>query len=638
MNMDDAADAACWNAFGSDTESDDEHATPTPGNALVSVVKQDIDTVAEAVSLAVTQYFALWMKSSGVSLKERVVAVSQCRNSEWNALVTGKLAARRIHAVSVTPLDQSKRFVCDAAVIVHESNESCCDDHGDAISLASIMRRGLLPGGILWTISTQEYNPIDHLSEHVWDVESAVIKQTTPSFKISRIQKRPCVINDWSCPWMEKHSVIPDYVANCDDIGVTVHRNETYLQYERRVATDLTICPSVAERTKEQVFVTGCDEPVYSTVLTSVHVERAVSILQQHGLVIIKGLLPPEQTLPWGEAVLEDFQEAVNRLKCHPVRPVDILNPHKAQENGSQREETAKRVFEPLSYKEMAMREDLRVDLRSGPAMKIVADSVARQGSNLHNKQASLLIQENNRPFIVHSHIVGTVSNWRFHPSIIAILKALFNPKDDNLSKGNFGRWNFGGSGPDGSPQPFRIGPIGSVISCPGAGDQAIHADTPHLFEHLDCLPCHYCNVFTPGYIPSNEQGVPYFKNDFDNDGVWTGNSTIGGTALVDGSHKLSVTARLLSDEEDASNDRSNSESMIRRQLLQLHTIRPALNVGDVLIFDNRTLHYGLANTSKGDTTGLNFKSGKRPMLYLNVSQSWFHDPKNWDDRESIFS
>jgi hypothetical protein len=226
------------------------------------------------------------------------------------------------------------------------------------------------------------------------------------------------------------------------------------------------------------------------------------------------------------------------------------------------------------------------------------------------------------------------VSNWRFHPSIIAILKALFNPKDDELSKGNFGRWNFGGSGPDGSPQPFRIGPIGSVISCPGAGDQAIHADTPHLFEHIDCLPCHYCNVFTPGFITSvDEENDGYFKHEFDNDGVWTGNTTMGGTALVNGSHKLSVTATFLAED----NGMSSSESLTRKQLLQLETIRPALDVGDVLIFDNRTLHYGLANNSSGDKTGVNVNAGRRPMLYLNVTQAWFHDPKNWDDRESIF-
>ncbi|KAL3801346.1 hypothetical protein HJC23_006956 [Cyclotella cryptica] len=637
MNTDDTTDAACWNAFGSDSESDDEHTPPPAGDAVVSVAEHDIETVADAVSLAVTQHFAQLIKSSGISLKERVVAMSRDRNSEWEGLIREKLAGRGIHAVTVAARDDSS-FMCDAAVIFHGSSESC-DNHDDAVSFASTIRRSLLPGGMLWTISFQESNPIAHLSDYVWDVESAVNKQITPCFKVSRVQKRACVINSWSCPWMEKHSLIPEQVANCNTIGLPVNtHHETYLQYEQRVASDLTICPSVAERTREKVFVTGRDEPVYATVLTKSHVDRAVSILQKHGLVIIKGLLPPEQTLPWGEAVLEDFQDAVDRLKSHPVRPVDLLNPHLAHDNGDEEKEKAERVFEPLSYKEMAMREDLRVDLRSGPAMKKVAHSFAIQGSMLENKRASLLQNERNGPFTVDSDIEGTVLNWRFHPSIISILKALFNPKDANLSKGNFGRWNFGGSGPDGSPQPFRIGPIGSVISCPGAGDQAIHADTPHLFEHLDCLPCHYCNVFTPGYILCNEQGVDYFKNDFDNDGVWTGNSTIGGTALVDGSHKLSVTAKLLSEEDDVRNGTSNAESTTRRQLLQLHTIRPALNIGDVLIFDNRTLHYGLANTSEGDTTGVNFNAGRRPMLYLNVTQSWFHDPKNWDDRESIFS
>ena len=28
---------------------------------------------------------------------------------------------------------------------------------------------------------------------------------------------------------------------------------------------------------------------------------------------------------------------------------------------------------------------------------------------------------------------------------------------------------------------------------------------------------------------------------------------------------------------------------------------------------------------------------GRRPMLYVNLSHSWFHDPKNWDDRKGIF-
>ena len=84
-------------------------------------------------------------------------------------------------------------------------------------------------------------------------------------------------------------------------------------------------------------------------------------------------------------------------------------------------------------------------------------------------------------PSIVDADIAGTVACWRFHPSILAIV---FNPREASLFGGNFGRWNFGGTGPDGSPRPFRLGQVGSVLSCPGSGDQAIHADTPHLLTH----------------------------------------------------------------------------------------------------------------------------------------------------------
>ena len=172
------------------------------------------------------------------------------------------------------------------------------------------------------------------------------------------------------------------------------------------------------------------------------------------------------------------------------------------------------------------------------------------------------------------------------------------------------------------------------------SGDQAIHADTPHLFEHVDCLPCHYLNVFTPGYKVMNDPNNNCYQNEFNHDDIWTGNSTIGGTAFVHGSHKLSVSTQLLSEDDvdmDTNGNGNSDNALLRRQLLQLRTLRPALDAGDVVLFDCRTIHYGLANTSRGDTTGKDINAGRRPMLYLNVSQSWFHDPKNWDDRERIF-
>ena len=611
------AATTCWDAFGSDSDSEDEPALPSTGDG-----EHDLEATAEAVALSVTQYFANLIKSSGVSLKERVLAIYEGGNSLSGRLVADKLSGRGMNAVIFTK-SEAQRFVCDGAVVLSDSKV------GDS-QLSSEIRRCLLPGGMLWIISSEDV-VTEHLnlSEEIWDIASTVIAQPPVSSKIVQIQKRACTINSWSCPWMDKHAMVPEQICRNDSIGLPVQSNESYLQYERRVANELTICPSAAERTREKLSTDNLSEQtVHATILNSQNVERAVSILQQHGLVVIKGLLPSEQTLPWGKAVLKDFKEAIDRLKRHPTRPVDLMNPHQAHVDG----QGAERIFEPLSYKEMAMREDLRVDIRGGPAMK----HLSMNSLNNPTYQAPLLQNNNDGPFTVDSGMLGTICNWRFHPSIIAILKQLFNPKDDKLSKGNFGRWNFGGKGPDGSPQPFRIGPIGSVISCPGSGDQAIHADTPHLFEHLDCLPCHYCNIFTPGYeVRQKEQNQSNIMHEFDNDGIWTGKSHMGGTALVDGSHKLSVTAKLLAEDDDTTN---GEEAVTRRQLLQLHTIRPALDTGDVIIFDNRTLHYGLANTCKRDTSGENNHAGRRPMLYLNVTQLWFHDPKNWDDRESIFS
>jgi ectoine hydroxylase-related dioxygenase (phytanoyl-CoA dioxygenase family) len=155
------------------------------------------------------------------------------------------------------------------------------------------------------------------------------------------------------------------------------------------------------------------------------------------------------------------------------------------------------------------------------------------------------------------------------------------------------------GTGPDGSFQPLRIGPMGGILSLPGAADQAIHADTPHLFEHIDCLPAHYINAFCLG------REVTMSRD---------GSTELGGTAFVHGSHRLSYTAAV----------GDLSAHLVLDQL-----VRPSLNLGDVVLFDCRVLHFGLANTSP---------TLDRPMLYVNYTSEWFHDPKNWNERMPIFS
>ena len=69
---------------------------------------------------------------------------------------------------------------------------------------------------------------------------------------------------------------------------------------------------------------------------------------------------------------------------------------------------------------------------------------------------------------------------------------------------------------------------VGTVLSLPGCEDQAVHADTPHLYEHMQ-LPPHYVNLFLPA-VSSDAQC----------------DASVGQTAWVTGTHKLAVAARLM--------------------------------------------------------------------------------------------
>lgn len=640
--------ADVWGAFG-DSSSDDEDAADSSSPSPID--DDQFDAVADAIALALTQHFATSTKITGVSLKERVVGIGQRYSedmcaSNWRKAMSKRLICR---GLQLAELNKSSCQCCDAAILIENKQPR----NGDNNHESSHVRRSLLPGGYLWLIipiddtTSADKTDVDEslnkrlidehvheYSESIWDLVSASVIYSSATFLVISIQKRSCVINTWSCVWMNKEQRIDIQLSskNLDDNNdkFPIHENMTYLQYERNAACSITISPSVMERTSVKLDASNPNEkPVYATVLTESNVRRATEILSKHGVVVIKGLLPPCQTVPWGDAVLADFNAAVSQLRNHPKRPVDLLNPHTADS------------FEPLSYREMAMREDFRVDLRSGPNMEMLRQSQNELGySDLSESRES-----NYSPNIIRDDFAGSVGSWRSHPSILSIIRSAFNPKEaSSLFKGNFGRWNFGGDGPNGSAQPFRLGQIGSVLSCPGSGDQAIHADTPHLFEHTNCLPCHYMNIFTPGYQIIEDSVNDCFRNEHDCDGIWTGNSTMGGTAFVHGSHMLRVSAQLLSeddtehmvtDEDDDSN--YTNAAMNRKNLLQLRTLRLSLCEGDVIFFDCRTIHYGLANTSQGDKTGIDVNAGRRPLLYLNVTQSWFHDPKNWDDRERIF-
>ncbi len=106
------------------------------------------------------------------------------------------------------------------------------------------------------------------------------------------------------------------------------------------------------------------------------------------------------------------------------------------------------------------------------------------------------------------------------------------------------------------------------------------------------------------------------------------------------------VSAAILAPDTTGALDDKPQEALNRR------LVRPQLQLGDGLLFDTRILHFGLANQaaggkapaaaavtvdSDGAVCGAFGEEGWRPMLYVNYHQSWFHDPKNWNDKVSLF-
>lgn len=231
----------------------------------------------------------------------------------------------------------------------------------------------------------------------------------------------------------------------------------------------------------------------------------------------------------------------------------------------------AEGVFIPNFY-ELSMREAARCDLRNSP-------SVAQHRASVAGDDVAAL---------------------KRHPVVMSVLNEVMNPDGpEELAMGNWGRWNFNGQGPIAKP-PLAASDVGAIMTVPGCADQTIHADTPHLFVSSTHLPPHYVNMFLPAVSRPCQADI-----------------NVGQTAFVLGSHKLDVSARVMA--------QAGGEAELGRRL-----VRPHMATGDVLLFDCRVLHFGLANTSTDE-------DAVRTMLYVNFHQTWFSDPKNWNHEERLF-
>ena len=167
------------------------------------------------------------------------------------------------------------RFPCDCVIVLETEDDAGEGTRQGNNSRASNARRDLLPGGLLCLIISLEVGKgrdivptptvndsvrkrLENYSEAVWDVDSAstIGHPSSSDFLVILLQKRSCVVNAWSCPWMDKRQKVPRHVSAKgarDRLFSTDDEDETFLQYKRRAANEVTISPSVAERTRERI-------------------------------------------------------------------------------------------------------------------------------------------------------------------------------------------------------------------------------------------------------------------------------------------------------------------------------------------------------------------------------------------------
>jgi hypothetical protein len=558
-----------WDVFGGDDEDNDDDADEVAVNISASSSSRDQYNPAVSVSTALIQR---WLNHSDVSsLQYRRILILLESSTDDNvstsetpsmisyidekeALWKDVFKSKRINDVTVTTPtinDTANRhdnsIFYDAIIWLRPSQSHINSAPG---SLIRYCESTLITGGYL-VISTSNGNgdvnksvlPTNVFAESVWDVESATM------IKLHKESKR-----SWS--------ILPKWSCGVDTDACTWSSHEHSQSTERRLLSLATISLSVHER-----------ENGY---LNSTLLSKAVMSLKEFGYCVVSGLLYKEREicLEYGAAAMSDIHAAAAILKSQDV---DIFQPSLS-------------IHGPGSYRELSMREHCRMDIRHGPALE------ALRGENGN----SAVVYKASDQGDINSFLRGNVN-------ILSIVRRAMNPcTPKHRTVGNYGRYNFEGSGPDGSDRDLVAGPVGAIVNLPGSADQAIHADTPHLFEHVinpSPLPPHYINVFTLGCLPADN---------------------VGQTAFIHGSHSMEYVSNHIRDGSLKDDCRDPFLPSLWKNL-----IRPRMNLGDVVLFDCRILHFGLSNRHQ---------SMARPMIYSNMTLHWFNDPKNWDDHVCIFT
>ena len=148
----------------------------------------------------------------------------------------------------------------------------------------------------------------------------------------------------------------------------------------------------------------------------------------------------------------------------------------------------------------------------------------------------------------------------------------------------------------------------GVVYSDPGSPAQYWHIDSPHVSANH--LPAHALNVM----IALHDMPV-----------------TMGPTEIARGSHRLTnhlQNSALVSDELVYQHETTMPEQLVANTQESVpEGVSSALSAGSCLIFDDRTLHRGLGNTS----------NSRRSMVYFSYRQAGYSENTHFEAQRSVY-
>lgn len=282
----------------------------------------------------------------------------------------------------------------------------------------------------------------------------------------------------------------------------------------------------------------------------------------------------------------------------------------------------------PTTYSEMCVKDDYRIELRNGP-------NINSSFQDLHD-----WIQQSKGIIEIISKVMNPLSDYGDYDNVSNNIIYIDDSDNDEQLKENFKQWDIKNSYINTSSYNAlfnnnysddnnknndyttpRINSTSFLVTFPKCDDEEIlnanDTTTNQLFQYYcttkknskkEDLPPHSINVC----IPTSPSSI---KSN--------GSNLTGGTAFVAGSHQ----------------SYKNNAYIHNKKLLYNNIMRPSIVPGDIILFDSRVLHFGLANNASLDHNNKFWNT----ILCLNYTKSWFVDPSKkdmWNDDKnpSLFS